>query len=218
MVCLHYAPKSVKAASPALENFINTGYTAVSFFFVLSGFVLTYSYMDSAGSITVSRRSFWVARLARIYPAYALALLLMFPRFLGDMMEGAGTLARVIGRVTVSLRSCRVAASVVAEDRSAMELSGLQATLSVEAFFYSSFPFLAIWLVSRFRTTRALLTAIVLLWLISQVAPILYLARDLSISGHPSPRLERDVFQQLRRFLDAPAALQPAFHFRLNSS
>ena len=59
VVCLHYAPKSVKAASPALQNFINTGYTAVSFFFVLSGFVLTYSYMDSAGSITVSRRSFW---------------------------------------------------------------------------------------------------------------------------------------------------------------
>jgi peptidoglycan/LPS O-acetylase OafA/YrhL len=65
--------------------------TAVTFFFVLSGFVLAYNHIvqsgDEAGSnpfsgpapcgMNVDVRTFWIARVARIYPAYLLALLLL---------------------------------------------------------------------------------------------------------------------------------------------
>ena len=102
------------------------------------------------------------------------------------MMEGAGTLARVIGRVTV-FGSVPVGLLQAWWPKTALLWNFPGWTLSVEAFFYLSFPFLAIWLVSRFRTTRALLTAIVLLWLISQVAPILYLALDPEYLGYSSP-------------------------------
>ena len=186
VVSLHYAPKSLKAASPALENFIASGYTAVSFFFVLSGFVLAYSYMDSDGSMTVSRRTFWVARLARIYPAYAFGLLLMFPKFLGDMMDGAGTLIRVIGRVTV-FGSVSVGLLQAWWPKTALLWNFPAWTLSVETVFYLSFPFLTAWLVSRWHTKQALLTAIFLFWALSQVAPILYLAMDPEKLGNPSP-------------------------------
>jgi len=47
----------------------------VSFFFVLSGFILTYVY-PSLKRVGVCR--FWLARVARIWPAHALAFLLLF--------------------------------------------------------------------------------------------------------------------------------------------
>jgi len=60
-----------RARAPAgLKYFAESGYIAVSFFFVLSGFVLVYGYADR---VTDTLR-FVKSRLARIYPAYLLAL------------------------------------------------------------------------------------------------------------------------------------------------
>lgn len=47
----------------------------VSFFFVLSGFIMAYNYQDRLLDGAVSRRTFWVARFARIYPLHWLTLL-----------------------------------------------------------------------------------------------------------------------------------------------
>src|ERR1035437_50635 len=49
--------------------------SGVSFFFVLSGFVLVYAYATNSG--VRSLRSFYQARLARLYPVYLLGLFLM---------------------------------------------------------------------------------------------------------------------------------------------
>src|SRR3954452_4476377 len=46
-------------------DFFTNGYEAVSFFFVLSGFILTYVYAADPET-EVPRRRFWVARIARI--------------------------------------------------------------------------------------------------------------------------------------------------------
>ena len=61
-------------ASKWLVLFLGHGYLAVSLFFILSGFVLTYNYAERWGKVTF--RDFMLARLARIYPVYLLALLL----------------------------------------------------------------------------------------------------------------------------------------------
>ena len=56
----------------------------VSFFFVLSGFILTYRYWDDFAAGVAGRpyRRYIVARFARIYPCYALALVLMTALYL----------------------------------------------------------------------------------------------------------------------------------------
>jgi len=57
-------------AAPGLTRLLDHGYLAMAFFFILSGAVLAYGYRDlrpAAGEV----RRFYVARLARIYPAYA---------------------------------------------------------------------------------------------------------------------------------------------------
>ena len=59
----------------AAGNFFMSGYLAVALFFLLSGFILAYTY---AGQISGpgDYRRFWEARFARIWPVYAVSLLL----------------------------------------------------------------------------------------------------------------------------------------------
>lgn len=60
----------------ALLNAMTSGYLGVTFFFVLSGFVLAISYFETLRR--PARRDLWrygVARFARIYPLYLLVLL-----------------------------------------------------------------------------------------------------------------------------------------------
>lgn len=68
----HFTPPHMGYASP----FVINGFVFVGFFILLSGFVLSYNYSDRA--LTLNPRDFWVARFARLYPVYLLALLLSF--------------------------------------------------------------------------------------------------------------------------------------------
>ena len=74
MVILYHYSLSVPVAAPGLQGFLQNGYLFVDLFFVLSGFVMAYS---QAGLFESRYRvrahlGFLVARLARIYPLYAL--------------------------------------------------------------------------------------------------------------------------------------------------
>src|SRR5438552_14561343 len=61
--------------------FLNVGIGCVSFFFVLSGFILTYNYADVfRGGISLdSYKRFVWDRLTKIYPVHFLALLIALP-------------------------------------------------------------------------------------------------------------------------------------------
>ena len=72
----------VSALPDAAARILRGGYLAVATFFVLSGFVLALSY----GSSVWNRRSlarYAVARIARVYPVYALSILVVAP-FIAD--------------------------------------------------------------------------------------------------------------------------------------
>lgn len=56
-------------------TFITNGWMSTSFFFVLSGFILAYLYWGRDGKLTVPKRTFWISRMARIYPIHIFLLL-----------------------------------------------------------------------------------------------------------------------------------------------
>src|ERR1044071_2165280 len=64
---------------PALFGLLQTGYVAVGFFFVLSGFVLAYNYPLVAAWSKDELVRFGIARFARIYPTYFLGLVTIAP-------------------------------------------------------------------------------------------------------------------------------------------
>jgi peptidoglycan/LPS O-acetylase OafA/YrhL len=55
---------------------VNAGYASVSFFILLSGFVLAYNYAPKARTGELDKVRFWEARFTRLYPIYLLSLLL----------------------------------------------------------------------------------------------------------------------------------------------
>ncbi len=61
------------------RNIFFEGYLGVSFFFILSGFVLAYSYREKFSQNTITKKSFYLARFARIYPLHFLTLILAVP-------------------------------------------------------------------------------------------------------------------------------------------
>jgi peptidoglycan/LPS O-acetylase OafA/YrhL len=78
VVFLSHIPKP-PGAPAFLQAFMDAGYSGVTLFFILSGFIIAWNYEPVLGErLTGSAlRTFYVARLARIYPLYLGALLLV---------------------------------------------------------------------------------------------------------------------------------------------
>lgn len=62
-----------------LENWGLHAYCSTGLFFLISGFVLAYLYIRPDGSLSTTRRRFWIARMTRIYPLHVVALILLIP-------------------------------------------------------------------------------------------------------------------------------------------
>lgn len=62
-----------------MHQFVRHGYCSTSLFFILSGFILTYLYVDQSGQVTVPWRTFLAARFSRLYPLHILLVLALVP-------------------------------------------------------------------------------------------------------------------------------------------
>jgi peptidoglycan/LPS O-acetylase OafA/YrhL len=172
--------------SPAFQSapawflrFIHNGYAAVSFFFLLSGFVLVYAYYRPNPSIALegSRREFWAARTARIYPIYIIALVLAVPLFLVERFKPHSPFA--LSFLTPIITAPALLQAWIPP--AALSWNGPGWSLSVEAFFYLSFPFLASQIV-KFKPRMALAFSLLLVVLF-QIT--LYAVFPLPESGAP---------------------------------
>jgi peptidoglycan/LPS O-acetylase OafA/YrhL len=127
------------------------GFIGVSFFFILSGFILSLNYAQRFKEETITPRHFWILRFARIYPLYLLTLLLAVPFYLNDPALGAK-----LAVCTAMLQSW------IPDGHWAFTLNKPAWSLSVEAFFYALFP-LIIGRLMRMRGWLFMLPAAILL-------------------------------------------------------
>jgi peptidoglycan/LPS O-acetylase OafA/YrhL len=153
VVIYHYGhTSSLSALSPGL---FTAGQQMVTFFFVLSGFVMVVAY---GGANEVPARKYWVNRFARIAPMYFLALIPATYFYYGA--TPADNLTAVI-LCSTFLQAWQPPYS------SAINVPAW--SVSVEAFFYLIFPFL-IAVISRYKIRPARLLVMALLaWLVTQV-------------------------------------------------
>ena len=132
------------------------GQYGVTFFFVLSGFILTWRYHGWFADGVADTR-FWRFqrfRLARIYPIYVVGLLLDTP---WHLYERAGQLGEMGQTFWASwlLNLIGLQAWVPAMPF-AMFWNTPAWSVSAEFFFYATFPFACAWLTRRVRSTAAL--------------------------------------------------------------
>lgn len=191
VVIYHFGQPLFAGAAAPIRSLAGTGYIAVSLFFLLSGFVLSYSYLNRQGDMRGSRRGFWAARFARIYPAYLLAFLLAAPTNLLWTLHvnhgAAGALKLVTGGSAV------LGLVQAWTPWTAWYWNYPAWSVSVEAFFYLSFPFLAP-LVGRVQKKSTCVLAMFGLWIIALAAPVaLYLARHITTAPGLNDHLQMAV-------------------------
>lgn len=168
ILLFHFGGPLVEGAPAWVVRLREGGHAWVGLFYFLSGFVLAHAHpapLDRAG-----RRAFWIARGARLYPAYLLAFLLAAP-FAVERWWGLGPVATA-KMVAVGLASLLLVHAWIPHVARLWNAPGW--STSVVASFYVLFPFLAARLARR--TRRGLWTAAALAWGAALGPPLLYLA------------------------------------------
>ncbi len=162
IVFFHFSnPQWFGPFAPVVDN----GYVSVSFFLLLSGFVLAYNYQERADRGEMRARTFWLARFSRIYPVFLFSLLVS----LGMLIEEWH--ARTHGQFLAGI----VLTPLLLQGWSPQLCTFWNTpawTLTTDVLFYALFP----WLVTlkRPRTRRAIVLTMLLWWVVSFILPTLY--------------------------------------------
>lgn len=155
----------------AALDVLGSGYSGVSLFFVLSGFVLAYNYLTPDGTGVRDTRDFLVARFARIYPVYLVGIVLGFPLFVRELQRSGGNAQLFREAPPITALTVTLLQSWVPDYACRLNCPGW--SLSTEAFFYLAFPAIGVWLVRRKRT--ALLAFAVACWAIAMTFAFTYM-------------------------------------------
>jgi peptidoglycan/LPS O-acetylase OafA/YrhL len=149
---------------------LRAGNISVSYFFTLSGFIMAIAYY-SLENKKLDKVKYFVARFARIYPMYLIALFLIVPLVINTGNNGKRALL-----LNLTLLQSWFPGY-------AMTFNSPSWALSVEIFFYVVFPFLLVLLAKR--SSISILSAAGILWLGSQVLHVYLLNRY--YQPYPSP-------------------------------
>jgi peptidoglycan/LPS O-acetylase OafA/YrhL len=159
----HFTPPHPAFLTPLIDN----AYVFVGFFFLISGFVLGYNYADRP---TLSKRTFYLARVSRVYPVYLLVLVLSFP-FLMVEWHAHSHADFYTGLLLTPLALQGWSPSL------ATFWNTVAWTVPAEFLLYALFPFLLIFFASQSRrlaTPGKLILAIAALWAIGILPHIAY--------------------------------------------
>jgi len=196
IILFHFTPSGLRwQAHPwvSLYPLVDIGYVFVSFFFLISGFILAYNYADRPQPMNAA--DFWMARFSRLYPVYVLTLLISFPMLMTEwhvrshrhFWEGAILTPLLLQGIFPHL---------------ATFWNTVTWTLSCEVMLYLAFP----WLV-RLRLPRSawkLLAIFTVLWIIGLIPHTTYVLRDPDHLGRMADRYSDGVWIDLLKYTPLP--------------
>ncbi|MCW3160388.1 acyltransferase family protein [Chryseobacterium oryctis] len=110
------------------ENIFSEGFLGVSFFFILSGFILALNYRDKFKNKNISLKKFYIARFARIYPLYFFTMLVSIPTFYSSLK--------------ILFCNILLIQSYIPDQLYFFSYNAPSWSISDEMFFYALFPFL----------------------------------------------------------------------------
>ena len=139
-----------KNTEVALDSFVREyisfkeGYLGVSFFFILSGFILSYNYLDKFKNKTISYKNYMRARFFRIVPLHWLTLIVSIFLSIAYIKDILNFLLK-LGTNIFLLQS------FIPVKEFYFGFNGVSWSISNEMFFYALFPFLTLWIYKNNR-------------------------------------------------------------------
>ena len=163
IVFFHFSnPKWFGPFAPIVAN----GYTSVSFFLMMSGFILAYNYEERARAGKLKAKNFWIARFSRLYPVYVLALVISLGMLVDEWH------ARTHGQFALGMVLTPLMLQGWSPSLSTFWNTPAW-TMCTEAFFYLIFPIVI--LLRRPERLSRLLLWMLGLWAAGMVLPSLYM-------------------------------------------
>jgi peptidoglycan/LPS O-acetylase OafA/YrhL len=144
-------------------GFVAAGYTGVSFFFLLSGFILCYSHAQEREHGAPFIKRFYFARFARIYPVYLVAQIAAGYVLRSQFDTHSHALAYLADLFMIQTWSLRM-----------VSFFNVPAwSVASEVFFYLVFPLLFLKLRPSSRTKA--MFGVGAFWLLAMIAPVIAL-------------------------------------------
>lgn len=164
MVFLSHFPFPINSTS--IHTLCLSGYSGVTFFFVLSGFVIYYNHLNDFTVFKLRNSwNYFIARVARIYPLYLFIILLFW-------LKGGGI---------INLTPYLLGIQAWSKDLAiAWGIDAPAWSISVELFLYTLFPFLA-YLVTKTKILSSPIKIISALITVSSI--MFFLALYFQFSG-----------------------------------
>jgi len=140
-----YHTMSVMVASvgcnSSIVHVLSLGYVSVSFFFFLSGYILSIAYLGRDRRLA-AKRAFYASRFARVYPFFVLTLFLDTPDwFLAHKRFFGSCFSALLSTTAVLVEHLLMLQAWIPSQRG---IDRPNWSLSVEVFLYLLFPVLAV--------------------------------------------------------------------------
>lgn len=195
VVIFHFGKDS--SIAKLAPGFLTSGPEMVTFFFVLSGFVMVVAYYQKP---KFSTKKYWIARCARILPIYLIALIF------------SCYFLFIAGNINITALFLNLALLQAWIPPYPLTLNSPGWSLSVEAFFYLCFPFILKYIKTEKQSALFLLLASLFFWLITQV--ILSIVRNSGFyQGFPSPSHDLIYYFPLSHFCSFLLGVTGAYYF-----
>lgn len=196
ILLFHFTPAGLRwEAHPWLSLYpiVDIGFVFVSFFFLISGFILSYNYDGQLDRMNAP--DFWMARFSRLYPVYLFTLLVSIPFLLNEwhvrshrhFWEGAIL-------TPLLLQGCF--------PHLATFWNTVTWTLSCDVLLYLAFPYLL-----RLPWPRKvwMLTVLILcLWVLGLVPHSIYILRDPDHFGRMATRFDDGTWINVLKYTPWP--------------
>jgi peptidoglycan/LPS O-acetylase OafA/YrhL len=154
IVIYHFGARTAPFDSSTANHWLGLAPAGVSYFFLLSGFILTFVY-DKGSANQIDKKKYYLARLARIYPLYILAL-------------AALVIFLLLTKQAIDPKALFLQATLLQAwfPSFSIRLNIPSWSLSVEVFFYLLFPFLLV-LLRRIKKNWQLIMLGSIIWFFS---------------------------------------------------
>ena len=174
MVVIFHSGKDVFPFNlSGVHYFFTHGELSVSYFFFLSGFVMVIAYYDKIKEKKFTTWEYWKNRFSRIYPLYLLSLLLFV--LLSVLLWDSSIILKEIILSVLLIQAW--------DDSTAMILNFPSWSLSVEFFFYFTFPLFIHKIASLGK--NKLISLAFLFWCITQLISVYLIVYAKPISYFP---------------------------------